>query len=322
MSLVVEQRRGGLLETVHPVSARLVRGGVVREEVGPDLASFWRSASKPMQLVSSLSHLPVAVVDGLDDLDLALGAASHSAQPFHVARVEALLRRFGLEARGLRCGAHAPMHEASARALFREGREPTALHNNCSGKHTFMLAASAAQGWAPDYRPPDHPLQVDVRARLSRWMDHAPGSATDGCGVPTFHAPLSAMARAWSVLAECAGAPTSREQELAGRILGAMRREPEGMSGEGRLDLAVVRAAVAPLTVKIGAEGLFCIADADGGAGVAVKVHTGNADALAVAVRAVLDRWLPGALGPAAWPWDEVHNVVGDLVGERRAVWA
>ena len=52
---------------------------------------------------------------------------------------------------------------------------------------------------------------------------------------------------------------------------------------------------------------------------LAVKVHSGNGEALAVAVRAALDHFLPGwgrADGP--WPGEEVRNVAGLLVGQRR----
>lgn len=289
----------------------------MRWATGPDLASFWRSGCKPMQLITSLEQLPPALVAALDDEDLAVGAASHSGQPVHVERVTALLARFGLDEAGLRCGAHWPMHEPSTHALLRVGQPCRAIHNNCSGKHTFMLAAATARGWDPDYLPLAHPLQQANLARLTAWMEHLPGTAVDGCGVPTFHAPLSAQARAFSRLAEA----MATGEGLAARVGQAMARHPLYTSGEGRLDLRVVQGSTEPLAVKVGAEGLFCIARPDRRQGIAVKVHTGNGDALAVAVRAVLDEVAPGLLAPVDWPFAEVRNVVGRVVGERRAVW-
>lgn len=134
---------------MHSVSAVVHDGERAAWSVGPDVASFWRSACKAMQLTTSLECVDAGVADALADEDLAVGASSHSGQPVHVARVEALLARFGLDAEGLRCGAHWPMHEPSARAL----PGITAVHNNCSGKHTFMLAAAISQGWDPEYLP-------------------------------------------------------------------------------------------------------------------------------------------------------------------------
>jgi len=314
--MIVEQRRGGYVETVHPVSARAVVDGRLEAAWGPEVETFWRSGSKPFQLLNSLAHLPPASVAGLAPEDLAIGASSHSGQPVHVARVAGLLGRFGLSEAGLRCGAHWPMHEPSARALASGGGTCGVLHSNCSGKHTFMLAACQARGWDPDYRPIAHPLQQGNLALIGEWMEHTPQHAVDGCSIPTFRAPLTAMARAWARLAAAmATAPT----ELAGRIGRAMHLHPELTSGDERLDLAVVRGARAELAVKIGAEGLFCVAWPARRLGLVVKVHTGNADALAVAVRALLESIEPGVL-PGPWGWESVGNVAGLTVGDRRVV--
>ena len=310
-SLRVEFVRNDLVETVHPVSAVLVECGETRWAIGEDVSSFWRSASKPFQLLGSLDALPAAAVAALDDKDLALGAASHNGEPGHTERVASLLARFELDESGLQCGAHLPMHEPTARAVA----TPQLLHSNCSGKHSFMLAACVAQGLDPDYRPLAHPLQAQNHACLDALAGHHHQTGVDGCSIPTFFAPLSAQARAWSELAVAMRNADSR----LGRIGRAMQQEPWWMSGTGRLDLAVVERAPVPMAVKIGAEGLFCVAIPSAGAGVAVKVHSGNTDALAVAVRAVLAELGFPLGGP--WPWSTVHNIRGAEVGARRAVW-
>jgi L-asparaginase II len=312
MRLVIECLRANALESEHDISAVAMADGDIALEVGDDFASFWRSAAKPFQLEVSLQQLSPSVVEALTDDELALGAASHSGQPRHVEGVEKLLRRFALTAEVLQCGAHLPVHEPSARALT----EALVLHNNCSGKHTFMAAACQARGWPMDYRPLEHPLQQLNQQRLNEVTQHTHNTAIDGCSVPTFHAPVSAQARAWSKLAvSMADVPSS----LLGRIGWAMHRAPFMMSGDGRLDLAVVQQASEPLTVKVGAEGLFCIASPARRLGIAVKVHSGNTDVLAVAVRAVLERLDMRVSG--AWPWADVLNVRGLLVGSRRARW-
>src|SRR5256885_11231839 len=56
------------------------------------------------------------------------------------------LFRSGLSVDDLECGAHPPSHAPSARALYAAGGEPSALHNNCSGKHTGMLAVCRHEG--------------------------------------------------------------------------------------------------------------------------------------------------------------------------------
>lgn len=78
----------------------------------------------------------------------------------------------------------------------------------------------------------------------------------------------------------------------------------------------MVRGATRRLTVKIGAEGLFCIALPDASLALVIKVHTGNADALACAVHALVEEHFPGTL-PAEWDWNVVKNVAGLAVGAR-----
>jgi L-asparaginase II len=317
MPLHVEQVRGGLVETTHPIIAAVADASGVRWSVGGTTACFWRSSSKPLQLTSSLEQLPPDLVAALSDADLAIGAASHGATPAHVAVVAGLLARFGLTEEGLRCGTHWPSHDASAREMVRAGTKASAIHNNCSGKHTFMLAAAAARGWDLDYRPIDHPLQQVNAARFEEWSGAAAGVAVDGCGVPTFHVPVDAMARAFARLAAEMGAGT-----LAGRVGWAMHREPDLVSSPGELDARLMREGREPVTAKRGAEGLMCIALPERGVGIAIKCLTGSGPALEVGVRAVLAEVAPTLLDDAfAWPPLVVKNVVGATVGERRAVW-
>jgi L-asparaginase II len=315
MPLVVEQLRGGLVETVHPIVAALADADGVRWSIGGSFGCFWRSSSKPMQLVSSLEQLPSDLVAGLSAAELALGAASHGATDAHTAVVSGLLARFGQSVDGLRCGAHWPSHEPSHDALVRAGLPCTAIHNNCSGKHTFMLAAAAARGWELDYRPIDHPLQRVNHGRIEEWCGTDAGVAVDGCGVPTFHVPVEGMARAFARLAA-----EMRTDSLAGRVGRAMHAEADLVSSPGEIDVTLVRSSTETVTAKRGAEGLVCVAFPERGWGLAVKALTGNGAALAVGLAAVLAEIAPGVLGDG-WPFGEVRNVAGRVVGERRAVW-
>jgi len=312
--LVVEQERGGVVEASHEVSAVLVEATGVADAIGPDLVTTWRSAAKPFQLETSLEALPAEWRGSLVAAELAVGAASHSGEQGHVARVRSLLARFGLDEEHLYCGAHAPVYAAAADDLVRRSEPFLAVHNNCSGKHAFMAGASRASGWDADYRHPDHPLQVRIRDRITERAGQAPQAVVDGCGVPCWVLPISAMARAWSVLAAGTGS--------LGAIGDAMRAHPWETAGTGRPEVTLMRTAARPLACKVGAEGLMCGALVEQGAGFAIKVHSGNALARAVATWAVLDRWSPGLLAAdGVRPWSTVHDVVGRDVGALRAVW-
>ncbi len=306
---IVRQLRGAIVEAVHPFSVAVAKADHLEHLLGPDLETTFRSAAKPFQLECSLEALGHPQ---LPDDELAVGAASHSAEPVHVALVERVLTRFAGHADQLRCGAHAPLHAPSAEAILRAGGTYTSLHNNCSGKHAFMLAACAARGWPLDYRPPDHPLQARIADRVAALAQHRGEIAVDGCGVPTFGLPLTAIARTWARVA----AAMNDDASPLGRIGRAMARHPELTSGQGRLDLDVVQNAREPVAVKIGALGLFCLAFPRRSIGVAVKVHSGSGDALPAAVAEALAALLPGAFHePPMWALRDVRNVVGRSVG-------
>ena len=210
------------------------------------------------------------------------------------------------------------MHVPSAEKILREGGVFTGLHNNCSGKHAFMLAAAAREGWDLDYRASTHPLQQHIRQKMTDWMDFAPSVAIDGCGVPTFVQPLSRAAQVWAELARAmdAAKPEDPWTQRLHRIGWAMAENPLLTSGTGRLDLDIVRPATEPLAVKVGAAGLFCIARPLTRTGIAVKVHSGVSEALPVAVEWALAQVCPGLFErPVGWELALVRNVVGREVG-------
>ncbi len=313
---VIEQVRGQSVESVHPWSAVALAHGRVVQQWGEPVTTTWRSAAKPVQLDVSLTVLgdpPVPTPW------LALGAASHSGEPIHTAMAAAILAHFHLQPSDLRCGTHPPTYAPSAEAILRANGQFTDLHNNCSGKHSFMVAATQHAGWPMDYRPAEHPLQERVRQRVAELCQAEPRLSVDGCGVPTFDLPLVGIARAWSEIA--AGMATGATR--LGQIGQAMAKHPELTSGTDRLDLAVMQRARLPLAVKVGAGGVFCMALPDCQIGVAIKIHSGTAEALPVAIDAVLAAvWPAGWPQLADWPPLEVRNVVGRLVGgwQARAV--
>jgi L-asparaginase II len=324
----VLQYRGEHIETAHPVRAVVVHldasGPRTTWTSGAPTRSPWRSAGKPFQLLASIEAMEAArhsentpfTARSLSDMDLAIGASSHSGQPGHTDVVASLLQRFGRNPSDLRCGAEPPAHTPSFHTLLRHGEPPGAIHNDCSGKHAMMLGACTARGWDLEYRPEAHPLQQAVREAVQRLSGEAPGSAVDGCGVPVWVLSIAGMARAWAELAAAMLDP-DRDPLLA-RIGQAMAEHPWHVSGEGRVDLRLAEAATEPYVGKIGAQGVFCVALPRRRLGLALKVATGDDAAVAVAARHLIETAAPGAIAPdPGFPWHTVRNVVGDPVGRR-----
>lgn len=310
----VEQRRGHVVEAVHRVHACAVDArGRVAWRVGDDLVTTFRSSAKPFQLEVTWGLLPVEVRRTLEPQDLALGAASHHGEAFHVERLTQLLSKLGREPRHLYCGAHEPSNPLAARALYARGEQPDVAHNNCSGKHAFMAAAAAALGAAEDYRPAAHPVQAAIAANVARRAGCAsPQTVIDGCGVPCFVLPLSGMARCYAQLAEQMHAEPDDALAQIGR---AFLAHPLLMSGSQAFDAWLIEEA--RVVAKGGAQGLLCVALPGLGLGVAIKVESGADGVRPVTALALLADAYPD-LFKTALParFREVRNVVGDLVGE------
>jgi L-asparaginase II len=316
--LFVEQRRGfgerSVREAIHSVDAVICDVQGHHELLaGSDAITTLRSAGKPFQLEVCLSLLPPELRAALSTHELALGTASHHGEPSHLVGLRTLLARLEVREDELLCGAHPPSHEASARALYARGEQPTPLYNNCAGKHAFMVSACRAQGDPLEYRPEAHPLQQSILARIGERASHPVGLAViDGCGVPCPALPLSAMARAYASLARELRISST---EGLGRIGAAMRAQPALVSGSEGFDGWLMQHS--PLVAKVGALGLLCIADPARDIGIAIKITSGSELARPLAAMAILERALPGVVRhPLPAHKRSVRNVIGAEVGE------
>jgi L-asparaginase II len=266
--VIAEVVRSGFTESWHRGAvAGLAADGTLAISVGHTaVPCFPRSANKPLQAAAMLRR-------GLD-LDgelLALGAASHSGEDFHVDGVRKILSGAGLTEDDLGCPAAWPLGLETARQVIARGDAPSRIRMNCSGKHAAMLATCVRNGWPTRaYTDPGHPLQRAIRDTVEE-LTGEPVAATgvDGCGAPLFALTLAALAAAFRKLV--LAPPGTPERQVAD----AMRAHPEWTSGTTR-DERYLMDAVPGLLVKGGAEGVSAFALADGRAG-ALKIDDGMA---------------------------------------------
>ncbi len=299
--VAVEVVRGDEVESLHRAACAVAdsRGRAVRRWGDVDCPVYPRSAVKPIQALP-LVETGAAERFAVSDAELAIACASHGGEPGHVAVVADWLARLGLGESDLECGAHLPMHGPSAEAVIRAGGTPTALHNNCSGKHAGMLATARHLGEpAKGYIRGDHPVQRRVSHTIGEMagvdVGRAPVAA-DGCGIPTIGLPLIALATAMARFADPSGlAPERRAAVL--RVRGAMAAKPHMVAGTGRFCTAVIESSKGAILAKSGSEGVYTVALPDLGLGVALKADDGAKRASRVAVAAVLRRL--GALDDA-----------------------
>jgi L-asparaginase II len=179
----------------------------------------------------------------------------------------------------LECGAHAPTNPAARDALRAAGAEPSALHNNCSGKHSGMLSVALAMGVpTAGYVGREHAVQKAVRAAVEAVIGQElteDKCGTDGCSIPTFAAPLRAFAYGFARMAT--GKGLSPELGLAARrLFDAATAHPHLVAGTGHADTLIMAAFKGRVMQKIGAEGVQCGAIRNKGWGYAVKCDDGN----------------------------------------------
>ena len=188
------------------------------------------------------------------------------------------------------------IHQPSAHALARAGKEGTALHNNCSGKHAgFLCAACAMSADARSYAEADHPVQRAVKAALEDLTGAAipdERRAIDGCAVPTWALPLAGLARAFARFGAGRGLAAGRAA-AAERLRRACAAKPWFVAGSGRFCTDLMAHFGERVFVKTGAEGVFCGALPEQGFGIAVKCDDGQGRAAEVAIAAVIARLLP-----------------------------
>ena len=235
-----------------------------------------------------------------------------------------MLAKAGRDAGALECGAHWPLGEKAARALARSGESPSALHNNCSGKHAGFVCLACAEGTDPKgYVSPDHPVQRAVTEALADVTGAKLGAenrAIDGCSIPAYAIPLRALAFGFARFGTGQGSAQSargRRRACARRL----RRILRWWRGTGRFDTEVMTLLGARAFTKTGAEGAFCAALPELGLGLAVKADDGAGRAAQVMIAALLRRF--GGFGE---PLDrfvapEFVNWNGIAVGALRPAW-
>ncbi|KAF6822047.1 l-asparaginase ii [Colletotrichum musicola] len=303
--------RGGIVENRHAVHAAVVDAdGKLLYAVGdPSRITLARSAAKPAQALAVL-ETPGFDRFGFDDADLALMCASHSSEERHIERARSMLARVGAAESDLRCGGHPSINPDITRAWIKADLEPTAVYNNCSGKHAGVLGGALALGAGFDgYHLPDHPIQIEVKKAvedLSDLDETEVSWAIDGCNLPAPGLPLSSMGRMFAAFARAAdeaqhegSSAPERTQHMA-RIFNAMSGYPEMVGGEGRFCTLLMEAYGGTLMGKVGADGFYGVGirvsedtkrlGSEGAVGIAVKIEDGSLEILYAVVAELLEQ--------------------------------
>lgn len=291
--LSVEVVRGQVVESQHQVMAVVVddRGAPALSWGNLDYLTYPRSAIKMLQALP-LVESGAADAFGFEDRHLCLTCSSHRGERKHLLALKEILKKTGIHEDQLVCGPHWPAHEASTHDMIREGLVPTALTNNCSGKHSGIIATCLHLKENPlGYETFAHPAQARLRRVLSEVMhfDHEKTFyGVDGCGIPTYAVPLKNLAIGMLALIN---PKESEARRLAGRrIIEAVRKEAFYLSGSDDFTSDFIRGTQGRCIIKNGAEGVFCGVIPEKGWAFAVKAEDGGARAAQAATAFLLEK--------------------------------
>ena len=288
---IFELRRGRIVESIHygAIAVADSHGRLLCSYGDPQAVAFLRSSAKPFQVLPFVERGGMEYF-GFTPGELALSCASHETAQIHLDAVRALQEKIGIRESDLQCGPHLPGDPEMLRHVIVNHITPTANFNNCSGKHTAMLAHAKMRGLPlGTYLERDHPIQQDILTVFAEMCGIERDEVelgTDGCSAPNFAVPLQNAALGFAHLCEPSSLPTARA-EACRKITPAMTSYSEMVSGYGEFDCELMKVGNGKILTKRGAEGFQAIGLLPGavrgetrGIGIAFKISDGDASRL------------------------------------------
>jgi L-asparaginase II len=325
---LVDVIRGNLVESEHWGHIAVVNsnGDVLYSNGNPNRVTFARSSMKPLQAIP-IVETGAASAYQLDPADLSLACASHNGENQHTDRVKTILSKLDLTPSNLKCGTHPPRWQETYEELMKSGTEITAEYNNCSGKHSGMLATAIHMGESvEDYYKTDHPVQqriMEVISDLAEVPVDEIEIGIDGCGVPVHGIPLKNLALSFAKMANPSSQPEKRRLAIE-QVTSAMIAAPEMVGGTNRFCSDFMRIEEGRMFGKAGAEGVYCIGDLVTGLGIAIKIEDGAGRATSPVAVEVLEQLgiltvkQKGLLHDYHYP--KLKNCRDEVIGELRPV--
>ncbi len=284
---LLELTRGKIVESIHFGAIAVVdsRGKLLYSYGDPQTVAFLRSSAKPFQALPFFERGGPEKF-GLTQKEQALICSSHEGSDEHVRTAESIQAKAGIHESDLKCGVHMPGDTAAYKALIARGEAPTPNRNNCSGKHSGMLAHAKMRGLPLDtYLDTNHPIQQDILSRFAemcRYPREQVEIGIDGCSAPNFAVPLYNTALGFARLCD----PHELEAVTARAcraITSAMTAYPEMVSGRNEFDCRLMEVGKGQIVCKRGAEGFQVIGLMPGalgadspGVGITFKVSDGD----------------------------------------------
>ena len=306
---IFEITRGGIVETVHYGSLAVVDvyGKLFASWGDPFAVTYLRSSAKPFQVLPFLEQGGGSFYS-LSMQEITLMCASHSGTDEHMSVLRSIQAKADVKESDLRCGVHPIGHKPTIEAMRQRGEALSPNRNNCSGKHTGMLAFAGMRGLSKeDYLDPSHPIQQDILHTFAEMCSLSVAQVTvgvDGCSAPNFAVPLYHAALAYARLCDprAGGVAPHARVEACQLATDAMLSYPEMVGGLDSFDTRLMRVLEKRLVCKGGAEGYLALGLLPG------ALHAGS-PALGIVLK-ISDGDLAGHSRPAGDPFGRVRPAV------------
>ncbi len=154
---------------------------------------FLRSLFKPIQ-ASILDDNIIKHFNFLNE-ELAIMQGSHSGEPVHIELVQSILNKIGLSEKDLKCPIIPPLNTK----VWKNFTKYSKLHNNCSAKHSMMLAYCVYKGLdINNYLDFSHPMQIKIKEKLLNYAKtNNCKESSDGCLAPIYALSLDDISKAF-----------------------------------------------------------------------------------------------------------------------------
>ncbi len=284
---IFELKRGNIVESVHCGAVAVVdsTGKLLAWHGNPYAVTFMRSSAKPFQALPFI-EMGGDQVFHLTSREIAILCASHDGTDVHVAVVKGIQEKVGVQESDLQCGVHLLSHPPTVEAMRMRSEALTPNRNNCSGKHTGMLAHARMRNLPiSDYLNPNHPIQKTILEVFSEMVGVPTKdieTGTDGCSVPTFAVPLYNAALGFARLCDPRGLSAERTNACR-RIATSMMAHPDMVAGPGDFDTRLMEVGAGRILAKGGAEGFMALGIMPGvrgsgkpGVGIVYKIADGD----------------------------------------------
>ena len=250
-------KRGKLEESQHQINCIVIneKNKILFQSGDINNNYCLRSTLKPFQCAASLA-IGTDKKYKLSKKEIAITCASHHGEQEHINTIQAILKKINLTDKDLECGFHFPLNKQNKKKLYSGNIKHSNIYNNCSGKHSGLLAMIKNLGFnTAGYINHSHPIHkhindyiINLAGMKSKYF------AIDGCSLPTPYFNLFTLANMYMKLI------TAEKGSPLFKVFNAMTTFPKMVSGTKGFDTHFMKIFKGKAVSKGGAEGMQALA--------------------------------------------------------------